>query len=322
MRILFSYAFQRRTGLRWSQMGEIIMKELRSLSAAMLLAAALSGPVLAQKTAAPVVSQTLAVEGGRTLHVMVAQSEVKSDINPSNIAVATGGGLLGAMVGAAVDSARAKKAEELIGPIRTATADMDADALAIDTAKASFGDMEWYKANPAAAFGKDSSVAGKSALLDAATGKQIAFVEYSYDLSPTFDAVRVAAKIEVANKAIPASAKGKGEKRLNPKNLAYATRATSVVQLKTAGDDKEANAMRWSADNGALTRKALQVAFANLVPLTQRTLALTADDIKALNDKKNKRTNSGGFTGRPQVPTNSNSTLLWDGAFINVEYMD
>lgn len=298
------------------------MKELRCLSAAMLLAATLSGPVLAQKATAPVVSQTAAVEGGRALHVMVAQSEVKSDINPSNIAVATGGGLLGAMVGAAVDSARAKKAEELIGPIRTATADMDADALAIDTAKASFGEMEWYKANPVAVFGKDSSVTGKSALLDATTGKQVAFVEYSYDLSPTFDAVRVAAKIEVANKAIPASAKGKAEKRLATKSLAYATRATSVVQLKTAGDDKEANALRWSADNGAMTRQALQLAFANLVPLTQRTLALTADDIKLLNDKKNKRTNSGGFTGRPQVPANSNSTLLWDGAFINVEYMN
>lgn len=297
-------------------------KNRKLLAAGLLLAVAMPASVLAEKAATPVVSQTVAVEGGRSLQVIVAQSEIKSDINPSNIAVATGGGLLGGLIGAAVDSARAKKAEELIGPVRTATADLDADALAIDTAKASFGDTEWYKANPVAAFGKDSSVAGKSALLDATTGKQIAFVEYSYDLSPTFDALRVVAKIEVAAKAIPASAKGKGEKRLGAKNLAYATRVTSVVLLKGASEDKEVNAARWSADNGAMTRKALTLAFANLTPLTQRTLSLTAADLAVLNDKKNKRTNSGGFTGRPQQPPNSRTTLLWDGSFINIEYMD
>ncbi|MBL0022151.1 MAG: hypothetical protein IPP23_07535 [Sphingomonadales bacterium] len=297
-------------------------KYVSLLTVSAMLAVAAPVTVSAASTVAPVVVQTSAVEGGRTLQVMVAQSEIKTDINPSNIAVATGGGLLGGLIGAAVDSARAKKAEELVGPVRTAMADFDADALAIDTAKASFGDMEWFKSNPDAAFGKDSSVAGKSALLDATSAKQIAFVEYSYDLSPTFDAVRVVAKIEVANKAIPASAKGKAEKRLSAKNLAYATRVTSVVLLKSAGTDKELNAPLWSADNGAVTRKALQLAFANLPSLTQRTMALTADDIKLLNDKKNKRTTSGGFTGRPQTPANERTTLLWDGSFINVEYMD
>jgi hypothetical protein len=295
---------------------------LKCLAAGLLLSVTLPVAVQAQKAAAPVVSQTAAVEGGRALHVMVAQSEVKSDINPSNIAVATGGGLLGGLIAAAVDSARAKKAEELIGPVRSATADLDADALAIEAAKAAFAETEWFKANPNLAFGKDSSVVGKSALLDSAKENQIAFVEYSYDLSPTFDAVRVVAKIDVANKAIPASAKGKGEKRLNLKNLAYSTRVTSVVMLKGTGEDKEVNALRWSAENGAVTRAAIKLAFSNLAPLTKRTLSLTADDIKLLNDKKNKRTNSGGFTGRPQQPANSTSTLLWDGSFINIEYMD
>jgi hypothetical protein len=298
---------------------------VKYFAAGMLLSVTLPISVQAEKTATPIVSQTAAVEGGRALQVVVAQSEIKSDINPSNIAVATGGGLLGGLIAAAVDSARAKKAEELIGPIRTVMADFDADAIAIDVAKMSFGEMEWYKANPVASFGKDSSIAGKSTMLDAATGKQIAFVEYSYDLSPNFDAVRVVAKIEVANKAIPVSAKGKGEKRLNYKNLAYNSGVTSIIMLKDAATDKDAkevNALRWSAENGAVTRKALQQAFANLAPLTKRTMALTADDLKLLNDKKNKKTTAGGFTGRPQKAANEKSTLLWDGRFINVEMTD
>jgi hypothetical protein len=298
---------------------------VKYFAAGMLLSVTLPISVQAEKTPTPIVSQTAAVEGGRALQVVVAQSEIKSDINPSNIAVATGGGLLGGLIAAAVDSARAKKAEELIGPIRTVMADFDADAIAIDVAKMSFGEMEWYKANPVASFGKDSSIAGKSTMLDAATGKQIAFVEYSYDLSPNFDAVRVVAKIEVANKAIPVSAKGKGEKRLNYKNLAYNSGVTSIIMLKDAATDKDAkevNALRWRAENGAVTRKALQQAFANLAPLTKRTMALTADDLKLLNDKKNKKTTAGGFTGRPQKSANEKSTLLWDGRFINVEMTD
>jgi hypothetical protein len=311
--------------LRTIQMGELMKSNVKYYIAGVLLSAALPIPVQAQKAATPIVQQTAAVEGGRSLQVVVAQSEIKSDINPSNIAVATGGGLLGGLIAAAVDSARAKKAEELISPIRTASADFDVDAIAIETAKMSFGEMEWYKANPVASFGKDSSISGKSAMLDSRAGKQIAFVEYSYDVAPNFDAVRVVAKIEVANKAIPATAKGNGEKRLSTKNLAYSTGVTSIIMLKDAATDKDAkevNALRWSAESGALTRKALQQAFANLVPLTQRTMALTADDVKLLNNKKNKRIAAGGFTGRPQKSVNEKSTLLWDGRFINVETMD
>jgi hypothetical protein len=299
-------------------MGGIMNTYAKYLVLGVAISTALPVALQAEKAAPVIVSQTVAVEGGRSLQAIVAQA----DINPSNIAVATGGGLLGGLIGAAVDSARAKKAEELIGPVRTAVADLDADALAIEAAKAAFGETEWFKANPQVGFSKDSSVAGKSAQLDKATGKQIAFVEYSYDLSPTFDAVRVVAKIEVAKKEIPASAKGKAEKRLNPKNLAYSTRVTSVVILKASGEDKEKNALLWSADNGAATRRALKLAFDNLAPLTKRTLSLNAEEVKTLNDKKNKRTTSGGFTGRPQTPANDRSTLLWDGSFINVEYLD
>lgn len=305
-----------------SQMGGF-MKRFASFAAiSIVLAAAAPVAVGAATTAAPIVSQTVAVEGGRALQVVVAQSEIKTDINPSNLAAATGGGLLGGIIGAAVDSSRAKKAEELVSPIRAAIGDFDADGLAIATAKASFGEMAWFKANPDVPFGKDSSVGGKSALLDATSAKQIAFVEYSYDMAPNFDSVRVVAKIDVANKAVPASAQGKGEKRLSPKNLAYSTRVTCVVILRGTGIDKKVNAPLWAANNGAATRKALQLAFSYLPALTQRTLALTADDLKSLNDKKNKRSYAGGFTGRPVVSPDNMSTLLWEGSFINVVTMD
>lgn len=246
------------------------------------------------------------------MQILVAQSEIKSDINLSNIAVATGGGLLGGLIGAAVDSARAKKAEELIAPVRTAVADLDADAKAIETAKLSFAGTEWFKANPASAFSKDASPAGKSGVLDASSATQTAFVEYSYDLSPEFDALRVVQKIDVAAKAIPASAKGNGEKRLAPKNLVYSRSVTSVILLPTVAKEKEANAASWAADGGKLVRVALDKAFAQIGSLTPRMLGMTVEDEAALNVKTNKKIVAGGFTGRPQ-PTTDGSTLLWTG---------
>lgn len=182
--------------------------------------------------------------------------------------------------------------------------------------------MEWFKSNPSDAFGKDSSVAGKSAVLDAAKTKQVALVEYLYDISAEFNAVRVVARIEIANTEIPASFKGKGEKRVRWDKLAYSRNVTSIVLFNKAGKDKEANAALLSADKAAPVRNALPVAFANLVPLTQRTMALTADELTVLNNKKNKRTNAAGYVGRPQPAPNDRTTLLWEGAFINVEAID
>ena len=271
---------------------------------------------VAASTAQPATGQNVAVNGGRSLRVLVAQSEIKSDINLSNVAVATGGGMLGALIGAAVDSARAKKAEVLITPVRTGMAGLDADAMAIETAKAAFANAQW---NTAAEpnFSKDSSPAGKSAYLDSNPNAETAFVEYTYDLSPTFDALRVVESIQVAAKTVPSA--NKPEKRLQPKYLVYSGSVVSVVLLPDATKDKDVNAARWAADNGKLARAALEQAFARLKATTPRLLAMTAVDQDALTrDKKNKWIFAGGYRGRPQSAADG-ETLLWTGGgFVHV----
>lgn len=285
-----------------------------ALCACFVAASPLPAAAAAQSTEAPaaqpVTGQNMAVAGGRSLRVLVAQAEIKSDINLSNIAVATGGGLLGGLIGAAVDSAHAKKAELLITPLRTAIADVDVDAMAMDAAKSGFANAEWNKSE--ISFSKDSSPAGKSASLDSNSNAETAFVEYTYDLSPNFDALRVVERTDVAAKTVASA--NKPEKRLSPKNLVYSHSVASVVLLPNAGKDKEANAARWAADNGKLARAALAQAFAQLKALTPRLLAMTAADDEALDrDKKNKKILAGGYYGRPQ-PTADGATLLWTGA--------
>ncbi len=288
-----------------------------------LLASALYSPAIAKKAEVPEISQTAAVEGGRSVQVIVAQSEIKSDINPSNIAAATGNGLLGALVGAAVDSARAKKAEELMVPLRNAIADFDVDALAIETGQQSFTEMEWFKVNSSVAFAKDSSESGKSALLDAATTKQVALVEYAYDMLPAFEAVRVVAKVDIVATEMLPKFKGNGKRRLNWGSKTFSGRIVSIVAMKNPNKDKEINAPLWHANKAELTRRALKIAFANLVPLTQRSLSLGDNSWKLLDIKKNKWVRIGSYVGRPQPSLNDRSTLLWwQGDFINIETIE
>ncbi|MGZ8284511.1 MAG: hypothetical protein ACXW27_16425 [Allosphingosinicella sp.] len=253
------------------------------------------------------------VEGGRAVQVLVAQSEIKSNINPSNIAVATGGGLLGGALAASQNASRTKKAEALIEPVREALTDFDADRLAQNTTNAALAQVPWLQSAPVS-FGKDSSPVGKSSALDSIGANQVAFVEYSYDFSPNFEELRVVAKVEFANKAMPAAAT-KPESRVSRKNLAYSQQVTTIVSLSAAVEEKAGNAAQWSADGGKRARDALTLAFAQMEKLLPRTLALTADDVAAMSAKTNPKGNVGGFAGRLQTsPTGE--TLLWGPSFI------
>ncbi len=254
------------------------------------------------------------VAGSRSVEVTVGQAEIKSDINPSNIAVATGGGLLGALIQASVDAERAKKAEAAISPVRDAMVGFDADGLAISTTKNALANVEWLPGDTVK-FSKDSTPLGKGNFLDSSDAPQAAFFDYSYDFSPDFSSVRVVVNIQFANKVQTGST---SESRFKPGKLAYAQSITAIVVLPETDKDINVNAQRWAADGGKLTQNALTIAFGNVEKLIPRTLALTEADIKAMNSKDKPRKNAGGFMGRVQEE-NGGHALLWSNGFIQVD---
>lgn len=261
-----------------------------------------------------IVSEQIRSATPREIQVVIAQAEIKSDINPSNIATYTGGGLIWAMVDAARNEAKAKKAEAAIEPVRLSLADFDVDGLALDTTKLALAGIDWLQGAPISS-GKDSSLLGKSALVDKSSSMQVAFIEYSYDLSPDFSSIRVVAKLQFANRT-PLSPKAKPESRVQPKNLAYAQQVTAIVSLRATGKEMADNATTWSADNGKAAKAALKLAFAQIQNLLPRSLALTSVDIKAMSGKDRPRGVAGGFNGRIQE-SQPNRTLLWSGGFID-----
>jgi voltage-gated potassium channel Kch len=256
-------------------------------------------------------------EGGRTIQVLVGQEEMKSDINPSNVVVATGGGLLGALVDAGINAERAKKAEAAIQPVRAALTGYDADALARDTTAAALAKVTWFQP-VATAFSRDTSIPGKIAVLDASATDQIAFFQYSYDVAPDFSSVRVAVNIQIASKTLPAGKKP--DYRLQPKALIYTQTLTSVVTLPATAKDINENAGQWAADNGKLARQAIVAGFGELGQLIPQALALSEADLKAMTTKTKKFTVVGGFNGRIQDQGPSGTLLLTPtGGLVHVQ---
>jgi hypothetical protein len=257
-----------------------------------------------------------APDGGRLAQVSVPQAELATNINPSIMTVAMGGGLLGVVIDAKVDNDRAKRAEASITPIRVALGDFDGDQLAIDATRRALEGTDWFgaPADAAPGFGRDASPWGKLAVLDAhAAAGQVAFFDYSYDTSPDFSSIRVGVTITFANTAAPAGAKP--DARLAGKNLVYASTVTSVINLPNPGSGQD-NAARWAADNGALARRALNLGFEEVAALIPRALTLTEADLTTLSAGERRTLN--GVTGK-LVQEQSGSVLLFNGGFAHVQ---
>lgn len=290
------------------------MKYLAYAGLCLALACAPVGSAAIAAPAVVVTEQARTVPGGRAVQVLVAQSEIKSNINPSNLAVATGGGLLGGLMAASQNASRTKKAEVLIEPVREALTDFDVDRLALEATTAAVAQVPWLQ-GAAISFAKDSSPVGKSQALDAIGASQVAFVEYTYDFSPDFADLRVVAKIEFADKALPAASATKPESRVSRKNLAYAQQVTAIVSLPAPVEEKAGNAAQWSADGAKAAREALTLAFAKMQELLPRTLALTGAEVDAMAAKTNPKSTVGGFGGRVQESA-TGETLLWGPGFV------
>lgn len=249
-------------------------------------------------------------EGDLPLQVIVSQVEIKSDIN--SVFHSSTSGLLGSIVSGAIDKSKAKKAELAIEPIKNSIIDFDGDDMSLKSSREVFLNYFNIKPDKKIAFSKDESRTGKSIFLDNVKGPHATFVEYTYDFSPEFDAVRLATYIHVAPTAYKEGSNP--EKRLKPKRLLYGSNVIVSVKLESPMEEKEDNIRLWSANNGELTRLALQMVFDKATELSIRTLDLNKKMAKELKskDRKKIKMNFGKFKvkGREQDDV-SDGQLMW-----------
>ena len=181
--------------------------------------------------------------------------------------------------------------------------------------------MRWINSGPTS-FGKDNSAAGESAILDKQNARQTLFIDYSYDLSPNFDSLRVIAQMLLANKELSAQASAKNAKptdRLKNNNLAYGRPIIAVVKLPNADHfNMSTNAASWSSNGGWIIKGALTKGFASIAALTPRTLALTDAEVKTMNSKSHQLSTVAGLIGR-LVSGDLRDGLIWSDGFVSVQ---
>ena len=244
--------------------------------------------------------------GGRAVEVVVGQAEIGSNINPSNIGMAAGGGLLAGLVESAVNAEKAKKAEAAITPLRDALHGVDADGLAVTTTQNALSHIDWIPSD-AIKFSKDSTPSGKSAFLDSAGAAHAVFFDYSYDFTPDFASVRVILHVQMANTAPAGSTP---EARLKPAKLAYAQTITSMVQLSVTTKSNDERIQLWAAGDGKLARSALTLAFSDIEQVLPRVLQLTDSEYNAVKGLRK------GFAVDAQAPDKGWVIVSGNGIFM------
>ncbi len=192
-------------------------------------------------------------------YLAVTQDEIYADIDKSTTSAA-GGGLLFALIDAAVDNSRTEDAEELIKPIRNSLIDFDyAETLQANIEK-SFDEIKWMdvkKIELERSIG-DGHILNK---IKSSKVSAVLFMTVDYKLSSNFNAVTTnVALIMFPNKEALYKFKESLDNNENPADHSdniYSNNITVTIPLGL-GSDKEANASTLANSNAAEVKTALE----------------------------------------------------------------
>jgi hypothetical protein len=285
--------------------------------AAIVSPAAMAAPEPAKPSA--IVPERDRAADGRAVQIVLAQKWIETSVDVGRVASsAGGGGLIGAIIIESMDDkgrrmrdAAAQKAEATVAPLRQVLGDFDADALVLATTRAALGQIGWFRARDIA-LSKGASADGRRVFAASADTPQIAFVVYSYGLSPDFTQIRAVAEISLIHQA-------KDRARGAAPSPFYRQTVTSVVQLDRRSYAQEDNVAAWAADDGRRARVALDKAFGSLERSIPYALNLTEAELHRLTGKDREKAFGAGFYGPLIARDPDGGMLLWSKGLVHVE---
>ena len=211
------------------------------------------------------------------VRVAAPQSEIYARIDPSHVAAAAGGGLIPALIDAAVENSRTKAAEALMQPIRDAMLDLNVATAFKQSVDTDLQGIDWLHARPAQVVGvlDDTKINEALANLDASA---LLVVRLDYYFTPAFDKVGIDADVVLYPKdqalfSFKEEANNSGQ--FKPGDNLYRNHFSSVRSLVIAGDAKSNSARLALPDGPPKVRQALQDASAELVVLINKDLQNT-----------------------------------------------
>lgn len=216
------------------------------------------------------------------LVVHVKQEALGVGYDPG-VARDTGGGIIGALIDAGIDSSSQKGAAGTLAATRDIFKGADAEALLLNSIRESIRPIPWIKLRDGAL--RDNSDEAKNALLDAATGPYLLDADCSYSISQRFQAVYAYCDLAIAAK----SGQAKPEDRWKPKNLRFYHYVETEVALLNPASGIQGRRAQWMANSAALLRSSLERALAKVGPLVAQRLLMTDQDLLAAKTKPKAR---------------------------------
>lgn len=269
------------------------------------------------------------VEPARPVAVIIPQESIASSIELGRI-IANEGGLIGALIDRIPEKLAqnaAAKADGFFRPLANALEGFDANTLATSATAKAVAQTAWFAEGdpvlqPGTSLantnsneksgGADSTVSLTYWIGAIATeandtvgaltwekerrrlenefaaananAKQLATVTWRYQISPDFTNMQVIADIAI--------------RRQNTSDRLYRQQLLSIVKLRRPSFVEEENVAVWAANDGALARTALTMAFARAGEVLPPILALDEQGYKKATKKKgNETATSAGFHG-------------------------
>ncbi len=223
--------------------------------------------------------------------VAVAQHEIGTSINSSNMAGAAGGGILFALVDAAVNANTAKKTERFAADLRQSLLGFHFAENAARQLGARFAPGEgrpFALATVVAA--QDKTDADLAALVAQASGDAVLVVFPKYFLDPQFTYIVVSADVVVCAKSAglrklaTEQRFGKAQVPILYRN-GFQTTWGLPASSQPADNKRENNIAAWAANDGQATRDALAAACTEIAAMVQWDLAQPAKETYKAADK-------------------------------------
>jgi hypothetical protein len=296
-----------------------------------LVAAACAQPALAQTERYVPPAQRTA-EPARPLAVVIAQEELATSIQLGRI-VPNEGGLIGAVTNRRPEilaQNAAAKAHGFAAPLLKAMAGFEARDLALAATERVLAQTPWLGSTPPQVYvGKSMAVTGQNPMASRGDStvsmtfeigafaseandtvgalswnrergrlekefaaaqpgaKDLAIISWRYQVSPDFTNVQVIADVSIRSPGAP--------------QRSYEQQFISLVKLRRPSFVEEENVAIWAANDGAVAREALRMAFARVGETLPAVLALDKlGYANAIDPKRNPRATGGNFSG-PQL---------------------
>jgi hypothetical protein len=189
--------------------------------------------------------------------ILAVQKEIVADVEKSQVAMGTGGGVLPELYDMAVDRSRANAAAEALRPIRDVLVDYDVGTELQNALGTRLKAIPWLHVKKVDVV-RDNKETQIPSLLAASSEDALLLVIPSYRLSSNFSVLKFDTVVRVVPRAahlMPAEAGDDAEKRMAP---LYKTTVSYRTSLTVEGDSVVSAGLTWARDGGKQIKEALR----------------------------------------------------------------